>query len=36
MGLQLLGNYFQEAKLLNGPQLQGKAISQAEIDALFD
>ena len=24
-----------EAKLLNGPQLQGKAISQAEIDALF-
>jgi len=26
----------EEAKLLNGPQLQGKAISQAEIDALFD
>jgi chemotaxis protein CheZ len=25
-----------EAKLLNGPQLQGKAISQADIDALFD
>ncbi|UEM18906.1 protein phosphatase CheZ [Skermanella mucosa] len=25
----------EEAKLLNGPQLQGKAISQAEIDALF-
>jgi chemotaxis protein CheZ len=26
----------EEAKLLNGPQLQGKAISQADIDALFD
>ena len=26
----------EEAKLLNGPQLQGKAISQSEIDALFD
>lgn len=25
----------EEAKLLNGPQLEGKAISQAEIDALF-
>lgn len=25
-----------EAKLLNGPQLEGKAISQADIDALFD
>ncbi|EWY39794.1 hypothetical protein N825_04620 [Skermanella stibiiresistens SB22] len=25
----------EEAKLLNGPQLQGKAISQSEIDALF-
>ena len=25
-----------EDSLLNGPQLQGKAISQAEIDALFD
>lgn len=26
----------EEAKLLNGPQLESKAISQAEIDALFD
>ena len=25
----------EEAKLLNGPQLQGKAISQADIDVLF-
>jgi chemotaxis protein CheZ len=25
----------EEVKLLNGPQLQGKAISQSEIDALF-
>lgn len=31
---EVTGN--EEAKLLNGPQLEGRAISQAEIDALFD
>jgi chemotaxis protein CheZ len=30
---EVTGN--EEAKLLNGPQLEGRAISQAEIDALF-
>jgi chemotaxis protein CheZ len=30
---EVTGN--EEAKLLNGPQIEGRAISQAEIDALF-